>query len=172
MTGYRRILCPVDSSECSLRALRYALALARHYDATLDVLRVYHVPAHIQPALLIWAATGPRPISELAEEQADAELEQFLSRLPAADRRQVGSILEAGDPARGIVEVVRRQGSDLVVMGTHGRTGARKVALGSVAERVVRTCPCPVLVVPSASTVRLESAETQKPPLGPEGATP
>jgi nucleotide-binding universal stress UspA family protein len=153
-----------------MRALRNAAALARHYDAVLEVLHVYQVPAHIQPGLLVWAATGPRPLWELAEEQARAELESILSKVLAEHEVRVESIVEAGDPAHSIVEIARRRGADLVVMGTHGRTGARRVALGSVAERVVRSCLCAVLVVPAAATTDLDSDEKPPPVLGPEGA--
>lgn len=149
--GYRRILCPVDTSECSERALGVALGLAARFDSSVEILHVYHVPAYVQPGILVWASVGPRPLWELAEEQAKHELEEFLSDLSPEARARSSSSLEVGDAAISIVERARRGAHDLVVMGTHGRTGARRLVIGSVAERVVRLSPCPVLVVPQAT---------------------
>ena len=150
MEGYRRILCPVDTSECSERALSEALSLAQRFDASVEILHVYHVPAYVQPSVLVWASVGPRPLWEVAEEQARSELEGFLSRMSLLDRGRTSTALEVGDPAITIAERARRDNHDLIVMGTHGRTGARRLVLGSVAERVVRLASCPVLVVPLA----------------------
>lgn len=164
MNGYRRILCPIDASECSRLALGEALSLARRFGAELELLHVYHVPAYVQPSVLVWAAVGPRPLWELAEEQAKTEVERFLSSLTAEQRAQVKVSLEVGDAATTVVERARQNRADLVVMGTHGRTGARRVVLGSVAERVVRLAPCPVLVVPMG-----EHASTEPGVQGSEG---
>lgn len=150
MDGYRRILCPVDTSACSKRAFGEALSLAERFDGSVVVLHVYHVPANVQPSVLVWAAVGPRPLWELAEEQARTELETFLEEWSLEARRRTQTVIEAGDPASAIVERARRGSHDLVVMGTHGRTGAERLVIGSVAERVVRLAPCPVLVVPLA----------------------
>lgn len=152
MTGIRRILCPVDTSECSLHALEHALELSRRFDATVTVLHVYRVPANVQPGVLVWAAVGPRPLWELAEEQAGVEMERFLRGVSAEDRARLDVRIEVGDPSTDIVDVARDGAYDLLVMGTHGRSGARRFVLGSIAERVVRTAPCPVLTVPSTAT--------------------
>jgi nucleotide-binding universal stress UspA family protein len=159
-TAYRRILCPVEASECSRAALRHAATLATHFDAELEALHVFSVPAYVQPSMLVWATVGPRPLWELAEEQAKRELDALLSSLPAEDRGRALATLEAGDPATVIVERAKRPGTDLVVMGTHGRTGARRLVLGSVAERVVRLAPCPVLVVPMGEASSTEIGDT------------
>lgn len=148
MKEYRNILCPIDASECSRLALSEALSLARRFGAKIELLHVYHVPAYVQPNVLVWAAVGPRPLWELAEEQAKAEVERFMAGLSAEDRSQITVTLEVGDAATSIADRARSKAADLVVMGTHGRTGARRVVLGSVAERVVRLAPCPVLVIP------------------------
>lgn len=148
MEPYRRILCPVDATESARLPLTEALALTRAFGAELEVLHVYQVPAYVQPGILVWAAVGPRPLWELAHEQAESEVERLLSPLSREDRQLVRVTVEVGDPATTIAERARSAGADLVVMGTHGRTGARRVVLGSVAERVVRLAPCPVLVIP------------------------
>lgn len=149
MTGYRRILCPIDASACSRHALMQALGLARHFDAHLDVVHAYHVPAYVQPGVLVWAAVGPRPLWQLAEEQAKSEMEHFLATLSEEDRARIDLHVRVGDPAALVVEMAAQRDVGLVVMGTHGRTGARRMVLGSVAERVVRLSPCPVLVIPA-----------------------
>ena len=152
VTGYRRILCPIDTSECSRSAVREALGLARRFGATLEVLHVHHVPAYVQPSILVWAAVGPRPLWEVAEEQAKTEVDQFLSAFSAEDRGALTVSYEVGDAANVIVQRAKTSGVALLVLGTHGRTGARRVVLGSVAERVVRLAPCPVLVVPMSDS--------------------
>ncbi|MBI3205225.1 MAG: universal stress protein [Polyangiaceae bacterium] len=148
VNGYRRILCPIDTSACSRAAVHEALALARRFGAELEVLHVHRVPAYVQPTILVWAAVGPRPLWELAEDQAKAEVEGFLSGFSGEDRAALRVSYEVGDAANVILERAKTAGVDLLVLGTHGRTGARRVVLGSVAERVVRLAPCPVLVVP------------------------
>lgn len=148
MKKIERILCPVDASDCSRAALRHALELARHFDARLEVLHVYHVPAYIQPSLLVWASVGPRPLWEVAEERAKHDLQAFLAELDPADSARLSTGVVLGDPVSCIVEAVTNGRHDLVVMGTHGRTGTQRFVLGSVAERIVRLSPCPVLVIP------------------------
>lgn len=159
MKTYRRILCPVDASECSRVALGEALSLARRFDAALELLNVYQVPAYVQPTILVWAAVGPRPLWELAEEQAKTEVERFLAPLALEERARLVLSFEVGDAATTILERARQSKPDLVVMGTHGRTGARRVVLGSVAERVVRLAPCPVLVIPMGERAAVEASK-------------
>jgi nucleotide-binding universal stress UspA family protein len=152
-----KLLCPIDCSPCSAGALRAALSWAARLGAELHVLLAYQVPYYIQPSLLIWMGAGPRPLWELAEEQASTQLQEFLTQnsidLSLADVRLVH-----GEPAVAILTFAERDGIDWIVMGTHGRSGARRWALGSVAERVVRRAPCPVIVIP----IR-DKAEKSKP---------
>jgi universal stress protein A len=143
----QRILCPVDLSECSHAALAHALNLANASDARVDVLHAYYVPATIQPSLLVWAATGPRPIREIADEQARTELDEFLSRHGRDIRQRIDLHVFHKDPTSAILDFATEHQSTLIVMGTHGRTGASRFFMGSVAERVVRCAPCPVLTV-------------------------
>jgi universal stress protein A len=146
----QRILCPVDLSECSHAALAHALKLAKASNARVDVLHAYYVPSTIQPSLLVWMATGPRPIRDIAEEQARTELDEFLARHGSDIAQRIDLHVVHQDPTSAILDFVREQESTLIVMGTHGRTGASRLFLGSVAERVVRCAPCPVLTVREA----------------------
>jgi nucleotide-binding universal stress UspA family protein len=137
----RRLLVPVDFSEHATRALAHAALLAEAYGARVDVLHALDV-ATLPPTLdvgLVW--TDP------AEDRVERTREGLAAiagrHLPPERRGDV--LVEVGDPAQAIRAAARD--SDLVVMGTHGRTGFRRLVLGSVAERVVRRAPCPVLIV-------------------------
>jgi nucleotide-binding universal stress UspA family protein len=138
----RRILVGLDFSDTSEHALDVAVELARRNGASLMLLHVYQVPGYAFPETVV-----PAPPEMLDQLIADNERE--LARL-AGRARAAGVPVTwdqvAGAPSTEIVERARR-GCDLVVVGTHGRTGIRHALLGSVAERVVRRCPVPVLTV-------------------------
>lgn len=147
MNAKPKVLCPIDCSPCSANALRTATAWTARLGAELHVLLAYQVPHYIQPSLLIWMGAGPRPLWELAEEQATHQLRQFLEE-NALDLSLADVHLLHGEPAIAIITVAERDSIDWIIMGTHGRSGAKRLALGSVAERVIRRAPCPVVVVP------------------------
>jgi universal stress protein A len=132
----KRILVPVDFSQDSLNALNSARGLARQFDAELLLLHV------IAPIDLI-------TVSDVFEEQrraGDAAFTRIGADLRAAGQR-FRVMVKAGVPSRVIVDTAKRTGADLIVMGTHGRTGLAHMLIGSVAEKVVRTATCPVLAV-------------------------
>lgn len=132
----RRILAAVDLSETSLRAWRAARQLAERFGASLEA--VY--------------CDNPPP-SDLAVYDSPEISGAMRKRVMDALRRRLGphERLHAvkGDPESVLLRLVREGGFDLLVMGTHHRSGASRFLLGSVAESVVRDCPCPVLVVPA-----------------------
>lgn len=134
----RRILAAVDLSETSLRAWRTARQVAERFGAVLEA--VY---------------CDEPPPSDLAVYGSPALDAAMRLRVLAQLRRRIGprARLHAvrGEPVRVLLQLARERGYDLVVMGTHRRAGAARVLLGSVAEAVVRDCPCPVLVVPAAA---------------------
>jgi nucleotide-binding universal stress UspA family protein len=134
----RTILHPTDFSERCEEAFRVACALARDLAARVIVV---HVPEPAAPPAGM-APAPPRP------EGHRAGLEERLGRfqLSAPDVR-VECRVEEGEPATGIVSAARATTCDLIVMGTQGRTGLGRVLMGSVAEQVLRTAPCPVLTV-------------------------
>lgn len=146
MVKFTHILCPTDLSEPSVRPLVYAAALARRYKAKLTVLHVAPTfdPMPVRSAALSGALQLIYPPSR-------EEVLEELRRV--ADTAGAGSIdatlaAEAGDPARTIVDQAIAIPADLVVMGTHGRGGFDRFMIGSVAEKVLRKVPCPVLTVP------------------------
>jgi nucleotide-binding universal stress UspA family protein len=140
MDEFRRICCPIDFSESSRGALELAARLARRDGAGLTVLHVTGMDfpgdqGRILPDLRS-ARKGETTL--LAEWTADAE------RLAGGT---VSSVLLSAPAADAIVGFARDDATDLIVMSSHGRTGVRRLVLGSVAEAVARTAPCPVLLV-------------------------
>lgn len=156
MIEVKRILCAVDFSTHSRRALDHATALARWYDATLTALYVYPpapVPA-VGPSLV---AFDPPILTELDREQLARDLQAFVAAESGAPVA-VDSVVREGYPATTIAECALDTNADLLVLGTHGRTGFERLLLGSVAERVLRHAPCPVLTVPTAHRVPTPAA--------------
>jgi nucleotide-binding universal stress UspA family protein len=143
----RKILVPIDFSESSRAAFEYAVELARPFGATLDVVHVWQAPAFISTATLPEVPTIDAGLVQLVKNNAEQAVARF-----AADARARGVSLgqtrcEPGAPPRAIVDIAKAENYDLIVIGTHGRTGLSHAVMGSVAERVVRHAECPVLTV-------------------------
>jgi nucleotide-binding universal stress UspA family protein len=143
---FKNILCPTDLSDASIRALTCAAAFARWYRSRLTVLHVVPTfdPIPVGPGNFNAAVQMVVPMSR--EEIVD-EMRRFTTTAGIGSL-DVNLIAEDGDPARNIVEHALAKTTDLVVMGTHGRSGFERLLIGSVAEKVVRKAPCPVLLVP------------------------
>ena len=150
MTNIRRILCPVDFSEYSRQALDFAVAIARWYNARITVLFVRGFTA---PVLVTGPFVGTEVLGghHLTERERD-ELQRYLDDFVASDRAAgapIDTALEQDYSIAGcIIEQAHALDADLITMGTHGRSGLDHVLLGSVAEKVLRKAPCPVLTVP------------------------
>jgi nucleotide-binding universal stress UspA family protein len=153
MTQIRKILVPVDFSECSQKALDTAVTLAASFDGAIDLVHVWDVPVFVAPELMVGSAgTSAQPLEKYAEEQARTDLEKF-----AEETRGRGVAINAtrvlrGDTALRVCEVAENEHFDLIVMGTHGRSGLSHLLLGSVAEKVVRHSKVPVLTVRTRET--------------------
>ncbi len=148
----KRILFASDFSPASGPAFALARRLARALHARLILIHAYErvVPVAAGGPMMMPATLPPTVIDDLWAE-AKRTGQRGLDRLAAAarrDRLRVAVRLEAGPPAAAIVRTAKRERAGLVVLGTHGRTGLPRLLLGSVAERVVRIAPCPVLTVP------------------------
>jgi glycine betaine transporter len=141
-----RILVPVDFSEHSDRALRYATTLAGQFGATLDLFHVVEDP-------FMSGAWSPEMYVPNMQELLRTLIADARDHLETAKAsvKDPGVAVETrvvtGAPARAIVEEAATGRFDLIVMGTHGRTGLSHAVMGSVAERVVRKATCPVLTV-------------------------
>lgn len=142
MTPFQKILVPTDFSVHAERATLLAADLSRRYDAELTLLYVHEPPAYELPEghVMNMPSQLDRTFAEL--NQRLAEVQQAAR---AAGATRVDTRLLQGPIVREIVTFAG--GFDLLVMGTQGRTGLARLVLGSVAERVVQTAPCPVLVV-------------------------
>ncbi len=148
MAAIRHILVPVDFSEPSREALEYAAGLAKQFGATLDVLHVWEAPSFVVPGSGMVSGTSSEiSMHELIRKDAEQALDAFV-REAGKRRIEVRSArAERGHPANAIVEAASDGSYDLIVIGTHGRTGLARALVGSVAERVVRLARCPVLSV-------------------------
>lgn len=144
MTPIRKILCPTDFSDVAEHAVVYARDLAEKLDAKLVLLHVYEL---FRLALPVEGAVAAPPTwaGELSD-RCQRMLEDTASRYRGGGVA-VTTLLRVGRAADEIARVAESEGADLVVVGTHGRTGASRLLLGSVAERVVRTSTVPVLTV-------------------------
>jgi len=144
-----RILVPVDYSEPSKHAVEYAVWLAGQVGARVEVMHVAPRPVEYLPLdEWIWGEEREREdVEAKVREAADNALKEFLSGLSDAVRRKVTTRLEMGVPSKTIIAVLEKDPYDLVIMGTHGRQGAKHVLLGSTAERVIRARRCPVLTL-------------------------
>lgn len=148
MISIRNILVPVDFSECSREALRQAGDLAKRLGAQLTLLHVWEIPPYIPPEAMVGVpGQTAQTLSRTAHAHAEQQMRAFVDEAKTAGMPVDAELLETGDPARTIVEVAERGGHDLIVIGTHGRTGFSHLLMGSVAEKVVRRAPCPVLSV-------------------------
>jgi nucleotide-binding universal stress UspA family protein len=140
----KRIVCPVDFSPSSDYALGYALDLARMFEAQLTLLHVVEVPF-----LPSYAMAGV-PDLNIPLEQIEDGARKGLERLAGECRPKygrVGTELRTGTAFMEIIAYAREHEVDMIVMGTHGRTGLSHLLIGSVAEKVVRKSPCPVLTI-------------------------
>jgi universal stress protein A len=140
---FKRILVPIDFSDCSKKALQYALPLAEQHQAVLTLL--YVVPS---PFYAAGEYGGVDYASLQAEMRAGGERELAgLALDEARSEKAPETVVRTGSAAVEIVELAKRLPADLIVISTHGRSGLKHVMLGSVTEHVVRHAPCPVLVV-------------------------
>jgi nucleotide-binding universal stress UspA family protein len=148
MIEINRILCPIDFSDFSRRALDYAVGIARWYGSRITALHVY--PIGIPSAAV--APGAPMVIEPVVLSAPDRlQLQRELAAFVDAER---GGVPIETEVREGSVwrELTARAGelrADLLVLGTHGRTGFERLLLGSVAEKLVRKAPCPVLTVPA-----------------------
>jgi nucleotide-binding universal stress UspA family protein len=144
MPDISRILCPVDFSPPSHAALRWSADLSRRYGAPVTLLHAYPVPGYVLPEGFV--AAGPDVLAEV-EEKTRRALDQWSQEARELGAVTVAIATEMGDAAPEIAAYAKAHGSDLIVMGSHGRTGWKHLLMGSVAAKVVRIATVPVLVV-------------------------
>jgi len=141
----RKILFPTDFSPASEEALRWATSLCRDTGATMLIVHVEEPPL---------AYGGGELYYGLEDEMSRDELRKSLADVAPIDVTvPFEHMLLLGDPAQAIAEIAEREQCDLIVLGTHGRTGLTRLLMGSVAEAVVRRAKCPVLTIKQPAEV-------------------
>jgi nucleotide-binding universal stress UspA family protein len=148
MAAFQRILMATDFSPVSEAAFDMAAQLARESKARLMVVHVYQIPASASSPYL--PASVYFEFASAARIEAEKKLEELLSR-ESARGLDARPLLRKGLADRRIVETASREEADLIVMGTHGRRGAARLFLGSVAARVIASARCPVLTIRAGS---------------------
>ncbi|MGQ3685374.1 MAG: universal stress protein [Candidatus Loosdrechtia sp.] len=143
MITIKKILCPVDFSVCSAYALNYAIDFSMKEQALLYLL--YVVEMHADDTGFIIKQTD---ISENSNKTATIKA-RLMNLVPGKIRSAINleTMVVQGIPFIEIIKVARNHQVDLIVLGTHGRTGLRHILIGSVAERVIQKAPCPVLSI-------------------------
>lgn len=145
------ILVPTDFSQAAALALDAAATLARELGAKLTLVHVHDPEALHPPASVGWSQAQQdkleREIERTIRESFDEVEREQLAGVKVEDK----VIVRDASAARGICDYAQKIGADLIVIGTHGRTGLKHLMIGSVAERVVRHAPCPVLTLRSTA---------------------
>ncbi|MCA9197259.1 MAG: universal stress protein [Planctomycetales bacterium] len=134
----RTILCPVDFSKHSQSALAYATALAKDSDAELHLVYAYQEP---------YAYTDGGFAGYVPPADMEPDRERLEKLTPTDPSVRFCRKFLVGNPADALVDYAKDNDMDLIVMGTHGRSGIERLLMGSVAEAIVRTAPCPVLTI-------------------------
>jgi nucleotide-binding universal stress UspA family protein len=144
---YAKILVPTDGSDCARVGLDHALKLAGSCGASLHVLNVIDLST---PAADWSGATAWQPLLTSMREHSQGVMGDALQRARAAGITAASEMIElpAGRVADSIVQAAKERGCDLIVMGSHGRRGVKRMLLGSDAELVLRMSSVPVLIVP------------------------
>lgn len=150
MTKLRRILVPIDFSPHADAAIAWAVDLARRYDASIMLTHVYQPLSLALPdGYVLQSAAALSDLLAKIDDALDVAKQRIELMSPGI---VVKTAVRQGAPWAEIGQLAREAPCDLIVMGTHGRTGLKHALLGSVTEKVVRTAPCPVL------TVRMDDA--------------
>src|SRR5678816_61520 len=140
MIRIAHVLCPVDFSEISRRALDHASALAQWYEATLTVLNVFPV----MPVMDV----PPLVLDDKGRHEITSHLQRFTAVVPSSVPLDL-RVEHADSIHEAIQQQASSRGVDLLVMGSHGRSGFKRLLLGSVTERVIRHASCPTMIVPA-----------------------
>jgi universal stress protein A len=148
MVRFAKILIPVDVERESGPILDHGIALARAFGSRVDLVHVFEREGYHGPWLIELDLRGiAQPAGELSTWPAARSLAVLMETVRGAGVEAVRGLMAKGPADEAVIELVRRESYDLVVMGTHGYHGLSHMVLGSVAEKVVRGCPCPVLTV-------------------------
>ena len=140
------IVVATDFSEAAAHAIETAADFARHFEAELIVVHAYNIEIPVASPIMTGGYVLPEGFIDQIRQQAQQEVDKIAKDLKSRGIAAVGIAVDA-PPASAVIETADQKGANLIVMGTRGLTGLKHVALGSVADRVVRTANCPVLTV-------------------------
>jgi nucleotide-binding universal stress UspA family protein len=142
MITLKKILCPIDHSDCSKEALRYAVSFAMKDEAKLYLLHVIDIRSFDESIdAMSKQIPDDETLNQLKTKLLDCIPEEIRSGM------DVEAIVVQGIPFAEIISTARKENIDMIVIGSHGRTGIAHIMLGSVSEKVIRKAPCPVLTV-------------------------
>lgn len=142
MVAIKKILVPIDFNPSSKRAVAYAIDLAKQYGAELRLVHVWEIPSYAYAGMEYSPADLLTAIRDAAKTQLDETATEVKREVPRTE-----AVLRNGGAWREIAAEIEESRPDLVVIGTHGRQGLGRALLGSVAEKIVRTSPVPVVTV-------------------------
>jgi nucleotide-binding universal stress UspA family protein len=157
--GFKKILVPIDFSECSMKGLAYAKTWARQFESTLVLLNSVHFEYYV--ASDEYARYDLPLLMQQAEKVAREQMRELVRRTDW-EGLKVETSLQVGHAGQQICERAGDLGADLIVTSTHGTTGLKHVLIGSTAEYIVRHASCPVLVVPTRPTELQINSHKQK----------
>ena len=140
---FKKILCPVDFSEFTDEILSYAEIIAKRFDSELHLIHVIPNLSYFTPYESFLTPENLVAIERNIEGEVGKDFDKITKKLDFPFKR----IIKTGVTYVEIIDYIKQWGIDLVVMGTHGRSGIEHILIGSVAEKVVRKSPCPVLTV-------------------------
>lgn len=147
MAIFKKILVPTDFSECAANALTHALELAGALGASVTLLHVYEPPTYVGDVVVQMPGQEGLTVSEYIRTEARHEMERFIKQAKVPAGVQLEHRLEPGHHATALHKIAQDETFDLIVMGTHGRSGLAHAILGSVAEKLIRIAEIPVMVV-------------------------
>lgn len=140
---FKKIVCPVDFSEFTDEIISYALSIAKKFEAEVHLLHVIPTLNYFTP---YESFLTPENLISM-ERNIENEIEKDFQKIIKKVDMPVKKVIKTGVTFVEIIDYIKAENMDLVVMGTHGRSGIEHILMGSVAEKVVRKAPCPVLTV-------------------------
>ncbi|MGD0230502.1 MAG: universal stress protein [Syntrophorhabdales bacterium] len=141
---FSKILVPIDFSEYTDEILRYAVEIVKRFGSSLHLIHVVPGLDYFTPYESFMAAENIAAVQKGIEEEVKTQLEEVAGRIAGIT---VTETVRTGTAYAEIVDYAKSVGMDLIIMGTHGRGGLEHIVIGSVAEKVVRRSPCPVLTI-------------------------
>jgi nucleotide-binding universal stress UspA family protein len=140
---FKKIVCPVDFSEFTDEILNYAVNIAKKYNAELHLIHIIPNLNYFTPYESFLTPENLIAIERNIEKEVDKDFDKITKTLDMS----VKKVVKTGVTFVEIIDYIKTEGIDLVVMGTHGRSAIEHILIGSVAEKVVRKSPCPVLTI-------------------------